>query len=190
MPRGSDKSFLEKAEINHVSNRVYKKVLKQKNSFIINHYAGEVVYDTRGFLEKNRDTLTTDLFELLFSSESSFINELFPQNNVRVFSAISNFVEMVFCCGTLCIDRTICTHILQATTDDKKSSLSKQFQGQLNLLMQTLNRTEPHYIRCIKPNEHKCAGVMVTQNCMEQLKYSGVFEAVAIRKQGYPFRLE
>jgi myosin heavy subunit len=55
--------------------------------------------------------------------------------------------------------------------------------------MKQLYRTEPHYIRCIKPNEHKTPLSFVAQNCYEQLTYSGVFEAVAIRKQGYPFRL-
>ena len=30
----------------------------------------------------------------------------------------------------------------------------------------------------------------MAKNCFEQLTYSGVFEAVAIRKKGYPFRLK
>lgn len=30
----------------------------------------------------------------------------------------------------------------------------------------------------------------VKRNCLEQLTYSGVFEAVSIRKQGFPFRLK
>jgi hypothetical protein len=78
---------------------------------------------------------------------------------------------------------------MEVTAKDRKSSLSKQFQGQLSTLMKKLYRTEPHYIRCIKPNEHKKPLNFVAQNSYEQLTYSGVFEAVAIRKQGYPFRL-
>eukprot|EP00462_Mataza_sp_D1_P024235 CAMPEP_0175127448 /NCGR_PEP_ID=MMETSP0087-20121206/4390_1 /TAXON_ID=136419 /ORGANISM="Unknown Unknown, Strain D1" /LENGTH=1428 /DNA_ID=CAMNT_0016409423 /DNA_START=43 /DNA_END=4329 /DNA_ORIENTATION=+ len=70
-----------------------------------------------------------------------------------------------------------------------KSSLSKQFQQQLNTLMACLNKTEPHYIRCIKPNNDKAALQFVPKQCFEQLTYSGVFEAVSIRKQGFPFRL-
>ena len=65
---------------------------------------------------------------------------------------------------------------------DRKSSLSKQFNRQLTTLMLHLNRTEPHYIRCVKPNAEKAALKFVPRNCFEQLTYSGVFEAVAIRK--------
>jgi hypothetical protein len=75
--------------------------------------------------------------------------------------------------------------------------------------MNTLNSTEPHYIRCVKPNPIKSPSTFMAPMCLEQvlllpflgfcavcsptrasqLRYSGVFEAVAIRKQGYPFRL-
>lgn len=72
---------------------------------------------------------------------------------------------------------------------DRKSSLSKQFQRQLKSLMGQLYATEPHYIRCIKPNDAKQPLSFVPRNCYEQLTYSGVFEAVAIRKKGFPFRL-
>jgi myosin heavy subunit len=41
----------------------------------------------------------------------------------------------------------------------------------------------------VKPNEKKQKSLFVSKNCMEQLTYSGVFEAVSIRKQGFPFRL-
>jgi myosin heavy subunit len=78
----------------------------------------------------------------------------------------------------------------EALDIDRKASLSKQFQKQLNDLMMELNVTEPHYIRCIKPNEHKSAQEFHKRMCYDQLMYSGVFEAVAIRKQGFPFRLK
>jgi len=77
-----------------------------------------------------------------------------------------------------------------AETRKKKTSLSKQFQQQLNNLMTCLNKTEPHYIRCIKPNSSKAPMEFVPKACFDQLTYSGVFEAVSIRKQGFPFRLK
>lgn len=30
-----------------------------------------------------------------------------------------------------------------------------QFRSSLHLLMETLNATTPHYVRCIKPNDYK-----------------------------------
>lgn len=78
---------------------------------------------------------------------------------------------------------------MEVTRAERKASLGKQFQHQLSDLMGQLHRTEPHYVRCIKPNEHKSKLSFSPRMCYEQLTYSGVFEAVAIRKQGFPFRL-
>ena len=54
--------------------------------------------------------------------------------------------------------------------------------------MDTLNQTEPHYVRCIKPNEVKKADVFDANLVLLQLRYAGVFDAVTIRQQGFPFR--
>ena len=65
---------------------------------------------------------------------------------------------------------------------------SRQFRASLQQLMKRLNATEPYYIRCIKTNAVKKPGIFTAPMCLEQLRYAGVFEAVSIRKQGYPFR--
>jgi len=156
--RGSDQNFMAKLRKNNKTNPVYQNDPKSKVHFIVNHYAGKVRYAGLGFLEKNRDTLTTDLVELLQTSTQPLVNQLYPPNKA-------------------------------VSSKEKKASLSKQFQSQLNTLMRRLNKTQPHYIRCVKPNNDKRPKYFVPRNCFEQLKYSGVFEAVAIRKQGYPFRL-
>ncbi|XXQ37770.1 Myosin head (motor domain) [Plasmodiophora brassicae] len=72
----------------------------------------------------------------------------------------------------------------------RKVTLGGQFQAQLADLMVSLERTHPHYIRCVKPNADKRAGAYTAPMVHEQLRYSGVYEAVAIRKRGYPFRYE
>ena len=73
-------------------------------------------------------------------------------------------------------------------SDRRIRTLSKQFRGQLEHLMQVLYKTESRFIRCIKPNGEMSANKFVSRSCVEQLRYSGVFEAVNIRKTGYPFR--
>ena len=67
-------------------------------------------------------------------------------------------------------------------------SLSSVFRQQLNVLMQKLHETSTRYVRCIKPNESMSPLLFEAPLVMRQLRYSGVFEAVAIRKQGFPFR--
>jgi hypothetical protein len=68
-------------------------------------------------------------------------------------------------------------------------SLCGFFRKQLTNLMGVCDTTEPHYIRCIKPNQDKRSQLFKSQLCLDQLTYAGVFEAVQIRKNGYPFRL-
>jgi len=77
----------------------------------------------------------------------------------------------------------------QTSQKDQRASLGSQFTQQLMLLVQTLDKTEPHYVRCVKPNPSKAELTFVPTMCYEQLLFSGVFEAVRIRKQGFPFRL-
>jgi myosin heavy subunit len=50
-------------------------------------------------------------------------------------------------------------------------TVSFQFRNQLDLLMATLRATEPHYIKCIKPNADKKPGLFAASQVMEQLRY-------------------
>lgn len=43
-------------------------------------------------------------------------------------------------------------------------------QQQLGALMETLNTTEPHYIRCVKPNMVNKPGRFENQNVIQQLR--------------------
>lgn len=52
----------------------------------------------------------------------------------------------------------------------EQRTLSSQFKQQLQSLMDTLNKTEPHFIRCIKPNSNKCADYFDAQMVVRQLR--------------------
>lgn len=43
-------------------------------------------------------------------------------------------------------------------------------QLQLQSLMETLNATEPHYIRCVKPNNQLKPAIFENANIMQQLR--------------------
>ncbi|XP_047260942.1 myosin-9-like [Capsicum annuum] len=52
--------------------------------------------------------------------------------------------------------------------------------------METLNSTEPHYIRCVKPNNLLKPAIFENVNIMQQLRCGGVLEAIRISCAGYP----
>ena len=56
--------------------------------------------------------------------------------------------------------------------------------------MQIVNKTEPYYIRCVKPNNNKSPHDFDAPMVMEQLRCNGTLEMVRIRREGYPMREE
>ena len=129
----------------------------------MSHYAGKVTYSSELLLEKNRDSLYEDLLKLLATSRRPLISSIYGNGKTS-------------------------NSPIQKSKSSGKQSIASLFGAQLNMLMKTPYSTTPHYIRCIKPNTKKKPGIFSKALVMEQLKYSGIFEAVTIRKSGYPFR--
>lgn len=160
-PKGTDQTLLAKLHKTHGSHRNYLKPKSDINtSFGLNHFAGIVFYDTRGFLEKNRDTLSSDIVQLIAGSPSSkFLQSIF-----------ANDIGM------------------GAETRKRTPTLSTQFKKSLDSLMKTLSSCQPFFIRCIKPNETKRPMMFDRALCCRQLRYSGMMETIRIRRAGYPIR--
>ena len=77
------------------------------------------------------------------------------------------------------------------TMDNKKShkkTVGAAFRDSLNLLMENLNSTNPHYVRCIKPNDEKQSFKFDNKRAVQQLRACGVLETVRISAAGYPSR--
>jgi len=68
--------MLEKLHKKHQGNAHYLKS-NEVHAFGIAHFAGNVFYQAKGILEKNRDMLSNDLFDLLQSSKDEHLLELF-----------------------------------------------------------------------------------------------------------------
>ena len=54
------------------------------------------------------------------------------------------------------------------------STVGEKFRGQLNRLMDAVNKTKPYFIRCIKPNHAKAPQQLKMKMVIEQLTYAGV----------------
>jgi len=75
-----------------------------------------------------------------------------------------------------------------ATPAKKMESLCMQFRSQLNRLVESIERTDTHFVRCIKPNLRKRAGLFDSPMVLRQLRTSGVMDAIRVRQAAYPNR--
>jgi hypothetical protein len=84
------------------------------------HYAGAVRYDSVGFCEKNRDSLSSDLYTVMSNSTDAMNQALFPP-----------------------LDKSAAVRRMIV-------SIAGQFRKQLTTLMEVVDHTQPHYIRCAR----------------------------------------
>ncbi|KAM5305478.1 unconventional myosin-Vb-like [Glossophaga mutica] len=77
---------------------------------------------------------------------------------------------------------------LKASSKEHKKTVGHQFRTSLHLLMETLNATTPHYVRCIKPNDEKLPFHFDPKRAVQQLRACGVLETIRISAAGYPSR--
>lgn len=163
LPPASSKNAKSSSNISASSeNSVFRRPkMNYQYSFCIGHYAEEVIYDVNTFLEKNRDTIAEEQSELLRKSE--------------VISYI--FEDPLLPANTRPKPRT-----------RQSATVGHQFRGSLAVLIKTLNETEPHYIRCIKPNDEKKAFEFNEERAVQQLKACGVYETIRISNNGFPSR--
>ncbi|CEG42077.1 myosin-like protein [Plasmopara halstedii] len=171
-PQANDSTFVSKvldACSNHPSiekNRI------NPLQFTIHHYAGDVTYNGLGFLEKNKDTLPTDMVQLLSSSRNKVIAGIFtPTQQNKRNSRGKNGKEgrqKGFLVG---------------------NTIAGAFRKQLSELMVTINKTSSQYVRCIKPNANKSATQFNRVMIVEQLRCAGVIAAIRISRAAFPNRL-
>jgi myosin heavy subunit len=179
VPKGSDDTYLNKVKQKHGKHENFvvpkpKQCNDPSKCFGIKHYAGEVFYNVNNFLEKNKDTLHADIVNALQSSSLDFMNsELFPRPREEAGPAARNRGRAP-----------------GPSAKTAKITLGSQFKTQLGSLMETLNSTFPHFVRCMKPNALKKGSIFQSQMMLAQLRYAGLLEVCRIRKLGFPIRRE
>ncbi|XP_023645864.1 myosin-7 isoform X2 [Capsella rubella] len=157
-PRSTHDTFAQKLYQTFKDHKRFGKPKLAQTDFTICHYAGDVTYQTELFLDKNKDYVVGEHQALLSSSECSFVSSLFPP-----------LPE-------------------ESSKTSKFSSIGSQFKQQLQSLLESLSSTEPHYIRCVKPNNLLKPEIFENSNILHQLRCGGVMEAIRISCAGYPTR--
>ncbi|EEY13907.1 myosin-2 [Verticillium alfalfae VaMs.102] len=181
LPMGSDEQFVTKLHHHYAADKhqFYKKPRFGKSAFTICHYAVDVTYESEGFIEKNRDTVPDEHMEVLRATSNQFLRQVLDAASaVRekdVASASSNAVKPA-------AGRKIGVAV------NRKPTLGGIFRSSLIELMNTINNTDVHYIRCIKPNEAKESWKFEGPMVLSQLRACGVLETVRISCAGYPTR--
>ena len=151
VPKGSDEGYLEKIKKNNKDNFRFKerprigRDSKGENEFGVNHYAGVVYYDVRGFCEKNKDELPLQVRELLQSAKLGFLADLFSEEKREAILA-KRAAASEGKTGRDGPEKSKAEGPKRGGAD--KETQSAQFRGQLDALMKTLNTTEPHFVRC------------------------------------------
>ncbi|KAM4829772.1 unconventional myosin-Vc [Thomomys bottae] len=177
LPHGTDENWLQKLYNNFVNkNSLFEKPRMSNTSFIIQHFADKVEYKCEGFLEKNRDTVYDMLIEILRESKFHLCAKFFQENP----TPSSPFGSMITVRSAKQIFKPNSRHF--------RTTVGNKFRSSLSLLMETLNATTPHYVRCIKPNDQKLPFEFDSKRIVQQLRACGVLETIRISAQSYPSR--
>ncbi|XP_006082419.2 unconventional myosin-Ib isoform X1 [Myotis lucifugus] len=126
--------------------------------FRIQHYAGKVLYQVEGFVDKNNDLLYRDLSQAMWKAGHTLIKSLFPEGNPAKINL------------------------------KRPPTAGSQFKASVATLMRNLQTKNPNYIRCIKPNDKKAAHIFSEALVCHQIRYLGLLENVRVRRAGYAFR--
>jgi len=167
MPQGADETFLEKLTkhaVDQAKNPHFRTTKNRRQQFIIVHYAGEVTYTVQGFLEKNKDELQPQVVDMMRAAGFAFVPELFAEAAGAKVAGGKRASSLMF------------------------DSITFQFKTQLAQLMEAINKTDPHFVRCVNPNGQKKPRVFDKLNVLKQLRCGGVIEAVRMARERYPCR--
>ncbi|EHB10278.1 Myosin-IIIB, partial [Heterocephalus glaber] len=166
--------------------------------FGIQHYAGKVLYDASGVLEKNRDTLPADVVVVLRTSENKLLQQLFSipltktgnlaQAKTRISTA-SRSLPPHFSAAKAKVDTLEVIRHPEETTNMKRQTMASYFRYSLMDLLSKMVVGQPHFVRCIKPNDDREALQFCRERVLVQLRSTGILETVNIRRQGYSHRI-
>ncbi|XP_075020981.1 unconventional myosin-XV [Calonectris borealis] len=171
-PQATDHTFLQKCHYHHGMNPLYTKPKMPLPEFTIKHYAGKVTYQVHKFLDKNYDQVRQDVLDLFISSRTKVVANLFF-GHAQVMAR----------------QRSLVRRSSTRTRRYKAPTVAARFQQSLLDLVEKMERCNPFFVRCLKPNNKKEPGLFEADVVSSQLRYSGILETIRIRKEGFPVRI-
>lgn len=180
LPKGSDRNFANRMYEYYIpgpkqiesDNTRFSATFIQKSKaiFCVRHFAGVVQYsaDTH-FMEKNKDEIPLTAQRLFETAPNKLVQD--------VYEVQKRDLE----------GRT--AEVKVGGAQAKSKTVGQQFKEQLTSLIESVEKTDPHYIRCLKPNDAAKPLMLTRKRLTEQLRYGGVLEAVRVARMGYPVRL-
>ncbi|XP_075302633.1 unconventional myosin-Vb isoform X2 [Opisthocomus hoazin] len=181
VPKGTDQNWAQKLYDRHTGSQHFQKPRMSNTSFVVLHFADKVEYQSEGFLEKNRDTVYEEQINILKASKYQMVADLFrDEKDAAPTTSVGK--------GTSKISVRSARLAIKAANKEHKKTVGRQFRNSLHLLMETLNTTTPHYVRCIKPNDEKLPFKFDPKRAVQQLRACGVLETIRISAAGFPSR--
>ncbi|NXH14564.1 MYO3A protein, partial [Bucco capensis] len=196
-PQATDQTLVEKFEDN-LKSKYFWRPKRVDLTFGIYHYAGKVLYNASGFLAKNRDTLPADIVLLLRSSENNLTRQLVTHpltktgNLAHTKSKTTISYQMWTPQKSISHTKTEAGdtgHHPRETTSMKTQTVASYFRYSLMDLLSKMVVGQPHFVRCIKPNNDRQANKFDKEKVLVQLRYTGILETARIRRQGYSHRI-
>lgn len=153
---GLDSKFMETIEQFHGSHKHFQ---RSGAKFVIKHYAGEVVYDPRGFGDANKNVIRPEIIAMLQrKGNDRLIRHLFPED------------------------------LSDKEDKSAKRTSGATIRTQTSALVKTLMNCTPHYVRCVKPNHTKSPLTVDSKQTAHQVKYLGLPENIRVRRAGFAYR--
>ncbi|XP_044055839.1 unconventional myosin-IXb isoform X4 [Siniperca chuatsi] len=125
-----------------------------------------------------------EAFEDIFASYESKKKHKSTKQRQVIPKSLLDSRSLKFIVSLTLHDRTT-KSLLHLHKKKKPPSISAQFQTSLTKLLETLNRAEPFFIRCIRSNAEKKEMHLDEALVVQQLRYTGMLETVRIRRSGY-----
>ncbi|XP_072749225.1 myosin-IIIb isoform X1 [Anoplolepis gracilipes] len=188
-PRANNRSLIEKFH-NNIKSKFYVRPKSDAVCFAIHHFAGRVVYQAEGFLEKNRNFLPPEVIQLVRQSQYDMVRFLFQcpitktgnlysalqENDSRKSQSNQNTKERYSSRGL-------------ASQSRAQQTVSTYFRYSLMDLLQKMVSGSPQFVRCIKPNDSRSPRFFDKDKVVKQLRYTGVLETIRIRQNGFSHRI-